>query len=315
MFDRYDPRDDVRDDDRGRDRGLDRGGRGGSGAPDHRDRSTRDPFTRDLDLPDGRERERAMDRDRVYDIDGSEARMLATVGSFRVVAEHDLSALRDDARTPDQSMRHLEDSGLIRRSPLDVNDRAVVLTDRGRDLLEANRSIPRDDRTRDRQEFYAGLRKPRELTHDVKVYRAYQRTEARIRDNGGRVRRVVLDYEMKRDYQRFLHERNRGKKDCDGRPDRDADEIVHWAQEHDLPYEQDGHVHFPDARVEYEDRDGLDRFEDLEIVTPHYRGAHAAGASKSGFSCHISFGSSVGGRGGGRGGRGGRGGGFAEEFV
>ncbi len=108
--------------------------------------SPRDPFTRDLDLPRGREREHARDRDRVYDIDGSEARMLATVGAFRVVAERDLAALRDDARKPHQSMRHLEDSGLIRRSPLDANDRAVVLTDRGRDLLEANRAVPRDDR-------------------------------------------------------------------------------------------------------------------------------------------------------------------------
>ena len=48
--------------------------------------------------------------------------------------------------------------------------------------------------------------KPRELTHDTKVYRAYQRAEER---QGGRVRRVVLDYELKRDYQRFLHERIR----------------------------------------------------------------------------------------------------------
>lgn len=310
MFDRYDPRDDDRDNrDRGRD--LDRGGRGGGSASEHRERDPRDVFTRDLDLPRERERERARDRDRVYDIDGSEARMLATIGSFRVVAERDLTALRDDARKPHQSIRHLEDSGLIRRSPLDANDRAVVLTDRGRDLLEANRSIPRDERTRDRQEFYAGLRKPRELTHDVQVYRAYERAEERIRDRGGRVRRVVLDYEMKRDYQRFLHERNRRKKDCDGRPAREVDEIVHWAQEQNLPYEQDGHVHFPDARVEYDDRDGRSRFEDLEIVTPHYRGAHAAGASKSGFSCYMSVGSGVGGRGG-RGRRSPRG---MEEFL
>jgi hypothetical protein len=225
--------------------------------------------------------------------------MLATVGSFRVVAESDLSALRDDARKPRQSIRHLEEEGLIRRSPLDANDHAVVLTERGRDLLEANRSISRDERTHEtRQAFYAGLRKPRELTHDVKVYRAYERAEACIRDRGGRVHRVVLDYEMKRDYQRFLHERNRGKKDCDGRPDREADEIVRWAQERQLPYEEDGHVHFPDARVEYEDRDGRSRFEDLEIVTPHYRGAHAGAAAKSGFTCYLSFGSSVGGRGG-----------------
>lgn len=212
MFDRYDPRDDDREDrDRGRE--LDRGGRGGGDAPDRQERSVSDVFTRDLDLPRGRERERARDRDRVYDIDGSEARMLATVGSFRVVPESDLAELRDDARKPRQSIRHLEDEGLIRRSPLDANDRAVVLTERGRGLLEANRSMPRDERTHEpRQVFYAGLRKPRELIHDVKVYRAYERAEARIRDRGGRVHRVVLDYEMKRDYQRFLHERNRGKK-------------------------------------------------------------------------------------------------------
>jgi hypothetical protein len=36
------------------------------------------------------------------------------------------------------------------------------------------------------------------------------------RGEGGRVRRVVLDYELKRDYQRFLHERKRGKEDYDG---------------------------------------------------------------------------------------------------
>ena len=299
MFDRYDPRDEIRDDGRDRGRDRNRGSGGGGNATGIRGRDARDAFTRDLDLPRGRARERARDRSRVYDIDGSEARMLATVGSFRVVAERDLSALRDDARKPRQSIRHLEEEGLIRRSPLDANDRAVVLTERGRDLLEANRSMPRDERTHEpRQVFYAGLRKPRELTHDVKVYRAYERAESRIRDRGGRVRRVVLDYEMKRDYQRFLHERNRGKKDCDGRPDREADEIVRWAQERQLPYEEDGHVHFPDARVEYEDRDGRSRFEDLEIVTPHYRGAHAGGAAKSGFTCYLSFGSSVGGRGG-----------------
>jgi hypothetical protein len=302
MFDRYDPRDDSRDDGRDRGRDLSRGSGGIDSASDGREGDARDIFASELDLPRGRDRERVRDRDRVHDIDGSEARMLATVGSFRVVAESDLSALRDDARKPRQSIRHLEDEGLIRRSPLDANDRAVVLTERGRDLLEANRSIPRDERTPEpRQAFYAGLKKPRELTHDVKVYRAYERAEERIRDRGGRVRRVVLDYQLKRDYQRFLHERNRGKKDCDGRPDREADEIVRWAQERQLPYEEDGHVHFPDARVEYEDRDGRSRFEDLEIVTPHYRGTHAGAAAKSGFTCYLSFGSSVGGRGGGSG--------------
>ena len=137
----------------------------------------------------------------------------------------------------------MEDEGLIRMSPLSADDRAVVLTERGLDLLEANR-YERPERSYElRRTYYAGLRKPRELTHETKVYRAYQRPEARLRGQGGRVRRVVLDYELKRDYQRFLHERNRGKKNCDGRPDRAPEEIARWAREHELPYD-DRHVHF-----------------------------------------------------------------------
>jgi hypothetical protein len=62
-------------------------------------------------------------------------------------------------------------------------------------------------------------------------------------------------------------------------------------------------VHFPDARIEYEDRDGWPRHEDIEVVTGNYRGAHAGAAAKSGFTCYRSGGGLVGGRGGG-GGRG-----------
>jgi DNA-binding PadR family transcriptional regulator len=297
VWDRYDPQDSRRDRDDVWDRDL-----GGRGSTSDRDRNEHDPpdvFTKDLDLPRGRERRPVRERQRVYDIDGAESRALATVGAFRVVAETDLHDLRDDAKSSRRTLNYLENEGLIRTSPLSSDDRVVTLTDHGRDLLEANR-YERPDRTHEpRQTFYAGLRKPRELTHDTRVYRAYQRAEERLRDGGGRVRRVVLDYELKRDYQRFLHERNRGKQECDGRPDREPEEIVRWAREHDLPYD-DGHVQFPDARIEYEDRDGRWRHEDLEVITGHYRGAHAAGAAKSGFTCYLSIGCSVGGRGGGR---------------
>ena len=297
MWDRYDPR----IDDRGRGESWDRnfGSRGGSSERDRsEDRDPRNAFTRDLDLPRGWERRPVRERDRVYEIDGTESRMLGTIGAFRVVSESDLHDLRDESSNPRRSVRHLEDEGLIRRSPLSSDDRAVVLTECGRNLLEANR-YERPERTYEpRQTFYAGLRKPRELTHDARVYRAYQRTEERLRGEGGRVRRVVLDYELKRDYQRFLHERNRGKKDCDGRPDREPEEIARWAREHELPYD-DGHVHFPDARVEYEGRDGRRRHEDIEVVTPHYRGAHAGAAARSGFRCYAVISGAVGGRGGG----------------
>ncbi|HEX2339648.1 MAG TPA: hypothetical protein VHI98_04140 [Vicinamibacterales bacterium] len=270
MWDRYDPRDDDRNRSGAWDRDL--GGRGSTSDRDRdKERDPRDVFTKDLDLPSGSERRPVQERDRVYEIDGAESRALATVGAFRVIAESDLHDILDDSQNSRRSLKHLEKEGLIRTSPLSSDDRAVTLTDRGRDLLEANR-YERHDRTHEpRQTFHGGIRKPRELTHDTKVYHAYQRAEERLRDQGGRVRRVVLDYELKRDYQRFLHERNRGKKDCDGRPDRELEEIARWAREHELPYD-DGHVRFPDARIEYEDRDGRSRHEDLEVVTGHYRG-------------------------------------------
>jgi hypothetical protein len=69
---------------------------------------------------------------------------------------------------------------------------------------------------------------------------------------------------------------------------------------------RDEHVQFPDVRVEYDDRDGRPDIEDLEVLTPHYRGAHAAGKASSGFTCYRAIGARLGGgsgsgRGGGRG--------------
>ena len=81
-------------------------------------------------------------------------------------------------------------------------------------------------------------------------------------------------------------------------------------RDHDLPYFDD-RVHFPDLRIEYQDCDGRDRVEDVEVLTPHYRGAHAAAAGRSGFTCYRSMGGRAGGR------RGGRASGprLAEEFL
>ena len=271
------------------------------------------PSRADLDLPGGDERERVRARGRDYDLDGADSEALATIGAFRVVQVEDLRDVLEASRggaTPDERVGRLQESGLLERIPLDGREQdVVVLTDRGRELLEAHR-LGRPDEPR--QAFYAGLRKPRELSHDAQVYRAFRRAEARIRGQGGRVRRVVLDYELKRDYQRFLQARNRGRADSDGRPDRTAEEVAAWARQHDLPYFDDS-VHFPDARIEYEDAAHDPRHEDIEVVTPHYRGTHAAAAAQSGFR---RYGAGFAGRGGG-GGRGSRArrGGLADELL
>ena len=65
---------------------------------------------------------------------------------------------------------------------------------------------------------------------------------------------------------------------------------------HDLPMLDDG-VQFPDLRIEYEWPDGRREIENVEVLTPHYRGAHAAAKAASGFTCYRGAGARVGGSG------------------
>lgn len=117
-----------------------------------------------------------------------------------------------------------------------------------------------------------------------------------MREEGANIHRIVLENELKAEYQEYLQERNRDRDDSDGRPDRDVLEIRGWALEHDLPCDDRAHVQFPDLRIEY-DIDGRDHTLDVEVMTPHYRGAHAATKAGSGFALYWSN------RGGGGGGR------------
>ncbi len=262
----------------------------------------RDVFAQGLDLPRGLERERVHVHEHDYDLRGSEVRTLATIGAFRVVPLSDLH----DSRGRSGDLWHgdldrLRTAGLIRVvAPLDHDERTplLTLTERGRDLLDSHRTQEHEPA----QAFYAGLLRARELTHDAHLYRAYLRSADRLRSEGARVQRVVLDYELKRDYQRFLQERNRDRPDSDGRPDRTHEEIQDWAHEHQLPVGDDG-VQFPDVRIEYELPDGRRDVEDVEVTTPHYRGAHAAAKARAGFTRYRAGGGRVGGRTGRKGGR------------
>jgi len=223
-------------------------------------------------------------------------RTLATIGAFRVVPADDL---RDDlGRGGDVrhgDLERLRHAGLIRTvAPFERNGRTVLvtLTERGRDVLESHRA--RADGTS--QSFYAGSVKSRELSHDAQLYRAYLRAGERLHGKGARIQRVVLDYELKRDYQRFLQERNRDRSDSDGRPSRSREEIREWARAHELPMTND-RVQFPDVRIEYQRPDGRRDVEDVEVTTLHYRGAHAAGKVQAGFTRFRGSSARVGGSG------------------
>ena len=255
----------------------------------------RDVFTRDLDLPRGSSRERVRVKDKEYRLSGEDVRVLATVGAFRVVPSGDLR--EPNPRTPTRPARDLErlrDLGLVQTVPYVVGrtrTTLVTLTGHGRDVLEGARRPGADS---DRQAFYVGITKPRELAHDSRVYSAYMKAAERLAERGEPVRRVVLEEELKREYQRFLQAENRARREHGETPEERADAVARWAQEHQLPSE-DGHVQFPDARIEYDGRDGRRSVEDIEVVTPHYRGAHAAAKVRAGFSRYRAVGARLGG--------------------
>jgi hypothetical protein len=121
--------------------------------------------------------------------------------------------------------------------------------------------------------------KPRELAHDVQIYRAYQIERARLEADGSRVIRVMLDYELKREYQAFLN-----------RPDRPAESTLEtdrqaFAEAHKLPV-VDGHLEIPDLRLEIERPDGTHDVRDIEVVTAHYSRSQIAGKVKAGFALY-----------------------------
>ena len=278
-FDIYDAHwlDDPRDPD-DRDLGVERD-------RDSMNHDPRDAFVEGLELPRGVERELVLDdREQLYELNREDSLTLATIGAFRVVAERDLETIYDrDSRSHHDTLDHLRNEGLIRFVSISEDERAAVLTDDGRELLEANRRERDEDDQR--QEFHAGFSHPRELQHDSALFEAYLAVEDRLQNQGAAIERVVLEVDLRREYQEWLQEHNKGNPASDGRPDRDPREIEAWAREHDLPYIDD-HVRFPDFRIEYE-RDGQDRHEDVEVMSEHYRGSYAAAKSQAGFTCYF----------------------------
>ena len=231
-----------------------------------------------LSLPRAEMRERVTVDDRVYHLRGSETRTLATVGAFRIVPADQLARQfpwrRGDAAG---DLKYLAAQGLIELKTIMVNHQAVrivALTREGQVLLASKQD---QDVSLPRQQYHAGLVKPREAAHDAQLHRLFQVEGARIEERGGRITRVVLGDEFKRDYQTFLNRRDR-RADATTDADRRA-----FAAARGLPV-VNGHLALPDLRIEYETPAGRPESRDVELVTEHYSRAQLAGKAQAGFS-------------------------------
>jgi hypothetical protein len=229
----------------------------------------------------GRVRHTDFVRERKYRTSPAEQWLLTTVGAFRAVAVDDLVRFQysGDHRQVAHDLRNLKGQDLVRVPSFMVGTgenilQVVVLTRKAKALLDALG-------TRDgRQISHVGLVKPREIAHDAALYRMYQAEATAIRNQGGTVRRVILDYELKATLYTTL-----AKALCLPRIDR-AQVQKEIALANDLPV-AGGRILLPDLRLEYETAEGDLTKVDLELATPHYHGAYAFEKASVGFKLYA----------------------------
>jgi hypothetical protein len=255
-------------------------GQGGGGGTSH-DQPPRHELrpSKVLKAPHGRRSKHPdLDRDRTYALRDSELKTLTDIGTFRVLKLDDLVVHRYGGN-PTEAWRDLDNllrQGLIlRRTTHPEKTAYVTLTKAAHRFLEATR--PKDSKPR--QALYQGFVKPREARHDAAIYRLYQQESARIEKAGGKVQRVILDFELKRSVNHKLAKLQTLP------ASEQAERRREIAEENSLPI-VNGKVVLPDLRLEYEGHDQELAKVDLELVTGDYHAQGLKAKAQTGFAMY-----------------------------
>lgn len=228
-----------------------------------------------------RARTKYADRDKTYSLRDSEIHTLSEVGKFRVVATNDLAqfAYNGDGSRVENDIENLTRQGLVRESSVATihsNPGPVVtLTKEGHKLLSRGRVVPSGQAT------YHDLKKPKEAIHDADLYRLYHKAADEIEADGGKVLRVMLDYEMK--HELYSHHA-RATKESSRYPEDVQEEVARNYHLHVV----DGKIPIPDLRIEYlNENDNEIQRRDLELATEHYHSRAFSEKARAGFQIYA----------------------------
>jgi hypothetical protein len=108
----------------------------------------------------------------------------------------------------------------------------------------------------------------------------YQKEAERLKKEGARIGRVVLDFELKKKVYSPL------AKAKSSSPSEYVKRQAEIAQDHGLKV-VNGHIVLPDLRIEYETADGQAEHLDLELATSSYHGSHASEKAAAGFRMYA----------------------------
>jgi hypothetical protein len=201
-------------------------------------------------------------RGRNYHLNSNQAAMLQDVGAFRTITADSLRRhlYQGDEERFKKDLTNLTDQRLVAvQQESKGKDRYISLTREGKGVTESHL------RTNSNQAVYSGIVKKRELRHDAAIYDVYQKEAQKISKSGGTPKRVVLDFELKKNVNRQL---SKIQNLPSAARERQRKEI---ADAHELQI-VNGKIQFPDVRVEYDSREQEQCKVDLECVTGHLQG-------------------------------------------
>src|SRR5712671_3718756 len=215
-----------------------------------------------------------------YSLRSSEIAAMRDIGTFRTVDVRDLGRFvygGDEARLR-YDLASLRAQGLVEEKNLFRAHRSarklVTLTAEGERLVRKASGLRVDQR------IYHGFVKPKELDHDADLYKVYQKAAEEIREKGGKLTRVRLDFELKESINRA--------KEAAGRMSEDERRrlLATVAQEQGLTLDNEI-IHLPDIQVEYETRDGDIERQNLELLSRNYREEGIRGKAAAGFKIYA----------------------------
>lgn len=213
---------------------------------------------------------------RNYHLNAKQETMLRDIGTFRTITVESLQkhVYRNNKESREKDLRNLRDLKLVTvQRETSGKDRYVSLTKAGKRFSEGQL------RSNNAQALYSGIVKRRELQHDAAIYELYQKESQNILGSGGTVKRVVLDFELKKNVNRQL------AKIQNLAPAEREHQRQQIAEEHGLKIVK-GTIQIPDLRMEYESQEREECRIDLECVTGHYKSRQIAAKKAAGFKLY-----------------------------
>jgi hypothetical protein len=218
------------------------------------------------------------DRQWTYSLRISEIQTLRELGTFRAVDSEALAEIgyAGNRDRMEQDLRNLIRQSLVTRRGVEGSEKeriqVLTLTKAGQRFLAKQRLMPKD------QPIYYGLVKLKEARHDATLYRLYWKASRQIERESGRVRKVALDYELKKRINKELAQLGADRH----KPDKkNGIAVAHGVRV------VNGRVVVPDLQIEYENAEGSLARVNLELATRHYRPGQLQAKAQAGFTFYA----------------------------